>query len=186
MATLFVDKVDPQSGTSLEIGSSGDTISVPSGATINLSNATQTGVGGTNTPAFSAYQSSAQTISSGTATKVQYNTEHYDSDNAYDNSSNYRFTVPSGKAGKYFFSAIGSWGTTSNENAATIDLRVNGTVKWFNRVRGSGTANILITTSAVFDLSASDYVEVFLTNATGFDTLGGDGYSNFLGYKLIG
>mgnify|MGYP006233363825 CR=1 FL=1 len=26
MATLFVDKVDPQSGTSLEIGSSGDTI----------------------------------------------------------------------------------------------------------------------------------------------------------------
>ena len=32
MATLFVDKVDPQSGTSLEIGSSGDTISVPSGA----------------------------------------------------------------------------------------------------------------------------------------------------------
>ncbi len=43
MATLFVDKVDPQSGTSLEIGSSGDTITVPSGATINLSNATQTG-----------------------------------------------------------------------------------------------------------------------------------------------
>ena len=56
MATLFVDKVDPQSGTSLEIGSSGDTISVPSGATINLSNATQTGVGGVNTPSFFAHR----------------------------------------------------------------------------------------------------------------------------------
>ena len=31
MATLFVDKVDPQSGTSLEIGSSGDTITIPMG-----------------------------------------------------------------------------------------------------------------------------------------------------------
>ena len=31
MATLFVDKIDPQSGTSLEIGSSGDTVTVPSG-----------------------------------------------------------------------------------------------------------------------------------------------------------
>ena len=37
MATLFVDKVDPQSGTSLEIGSSGDTITIPSGATITNS-----------------------------------------------------------------------------------------------------------------------------------------------------
>ena len=34
MATLFVDKVDPQSGTSLEIGSSGDTITIPSSSPI--------------------------------------------------------------------------------------------------------------------------------------------------------
>jgi len=177
--TLKVGTITTSSGSgTITLGQSGETVTIPTGTTVSGAMS--------NTPVFSAYQSSAQTISSGTATKVQYNTKHYDSDNAYDNSSNYRFTVPSGKAGKYFFSAIGSWGTTSNENAATIDLRVNGTVKWFNRVRGSGTGNILITTSAVFDLSASDYVEVFLTNATGFDTLGGDGYSNFLGYKLIG
>ena len=30
---LKVDKLDPQSGTALEIGSSGDTITIPSGAT---------------------------------------------------------------------------------------------------------------------------------------------------------
>ena len=45
MATLFVDKIDPQSGTSLEIGSSGDTITIPAGATIT-NNGTQTGFGG--------------------------------------------------------------------------------------------------------------------------------------------
>ena len=44
MATLFVDKVDPQSGTSLEIGSSGDTITIPSGATLTNSG-TATGFG---------------------------------------------------------------------------------------------------------------------------------------------
>ena len=36
MGTLFVDKLDPQSGTALEIGSSGDTMNVPSGYTFNV------------------------------------------------------------------------------------------------------------------------------------------------------
>ena len=45
MGTLFVDKLDPQSGTSLEIGSSGDTITIPSGATI-ANSGTATGFGG--------------------------------------------------------------------------------------------------------------------------------------------
>ena len=43
MATLFVDKLDPQSGTSLEIGTSGDTITVPSGATFNVAGTLQSG-----------------------------------------------------------------------------------------------------------------------------------------------
>ncbi|MDP6585473.1 MAG: hypothetical protein QF535_12520 [Anaerolineales bacterium] len=41
-SVLKVDKLDPQSGTALEIGSSGDTISVPSGATLDISSATLT------------------------------------------------------------------------------------------------------------------------------------------------
>ena len=45
MATLFVDKLDPQSGTALEIGSSGDTITVPSGATFNVAGTAGTGFG---------------------------------------------------------------------------------------------------------------------------------------------
>jgi hypothetical protein len=42
MSTLNVDKVDPSTGTALEIGSSGDTITVPSGATLDISSATLT------------------------------------------------------------------------------------------------------------------------------------------------
>ena len=36
MATLFVDKIDPQSGTTLSLGSSGDTLQATTGAINNI------------------------------------------------------------------------------------------------------------------------------------------------------
>ena len=42
MSQIEVDKIIPQSGTALQAGDSGDTITVPSGATLNLANATVT------------------------------------------------------------------------------------------------------------------------------------------------
>lgn len=44
-------------------------------------------------PAFSAYLSSNQTISSGNVfNKINCNTEHFDTNSNYDNATNYRFT----------------------------------------------------------------------------------------------
>ena len=40
MSKIEVDKIDPQSGTALEIGTSGDTVTVPSGVGLTLTNAT--------------------------------------------------------------------------------------------------------------------------------------------------
>ena len=122
MGTLFVDKLDPQSGTSLELGSSGDTVAVNTGATTNLAgnvtlgasgktitvpagatitnNGTQTGFGGANTPAFEAYSTSDQAVSDNTTTKVECGTEVYDTASNYDKDSNYRFTPQT--AGKFF------------------------------------------------------------------------------------
>ena len=57
-----------------------------------------TGVGGTNTPSFHAYLSSAQSIPNITQTLIQFNTEAFDSDGAYDTST-YKFTPQ--EAGKY-------------------------------------------------------------------------------------
>lgn len=34
--TLKTDKIEPQSGTALQVGASGDTITLPSGATLNI------------------------------------------------------------------------------------------------------------------------------------------------------
>ena len=104
MATLFVDKIDPQSGTSLTIGSSGDTVALTSG--VVQSNLMY--------PSFVAYRtSSAQSLSNNTTTKCEYNTELFDTDSCYDNSTNYRFTPT--VAGKYFvYHQVGYGRNTSN------------------------------------------------------------------------
>ena len=43
-------------------------------------------------PAFSAYSNSTASVSSATWTKVPVNVEEFDATNAYDSSTNYRFT----------------------------------------------------------------------------------------------
>ena len=64
------------------------------------------GVLPTNTPAFFATMSADQTgVLDSTFTKIQFDTERFDTDSAYDATTNYRFTVPTGKGGKYFFSS---------------------------------------------------------------------------------
>ena len=60
-STILVDKIDPQSGTALEIGTSGDTITIPSGVTITNSG-TATGFGTAGTNLFKATMSSSQTL----------------------------------------------------------------------------------------------------------------------------
>jgi len=167
MATLFVDKVDPQSGTSLEIGSSGDTISVPSGATINLSNATQTGVGGVNTPAFAMRGSgSLQTVTDNTFTKAQLNNADIDTDSACDTSTNYRFTVPSGKAGKYFICAsLNAYTATNDQQLFDGLIYKNGSSIASNLWQYSTAANAgrhnAYSQSIVVDLAAGDYIELY-------------------------
>jgi len=65
-STIYVDKVDPASGTALEIGTSGDTITIPSGVTLT-NNGTASGFGKIN-QVVSETLSSAETFTSGTLT----------------------------------------------------------------------------------------------------------------------
>ena len=145
MGTLFVDKLDPQSGTALEIGSSGDTVSVNTGATTNLAgnvtlgasgktitvpsgcsitnSGTATGFGENNTPAFHADRSGGAQLqfNSGAYGDLDYPTEVVDTNNAFASST---FTVPSGHAGKYFIYAVGEF--YQNTYDCMIRIRKNG------------------------------------------------------------
>ena len=178
MSTLEVNNITPQSGTSITIGGSGDTVSLGSGAT-------QSGFGGTNTPAFRAGLSSAQSISNGTYTTIIFNSEQYDTNNAY-NTSNGRFTVPSGESGKYFFYGHYRYQTASSFNS-NIEIHKNGSqVAHFGGGTKSNYPSNSISYSA--DLSVGDYIEVKAWQESGgsLDLTGNIAYTSFFGMKLIG
>jgi hypothetical protein len=84
MSELKVNKISPRSGTDITLGDSGDTFTIPSGATITNSG-TATGFGGANTPAFSVYASTgvSSIVSVDTDTLVPFNTENYDTDSCF-------------------------------------------------------------------------------------------------------
>ena len=206
MSQLEVDKIIPQSGTTLTIGDSGDTITIPSGATQSITG-TLSGAGAIdlssatitlndvmkNTPAFEAYLGSPQSISDDVITKVQFNTELFDTDGCYDNTTNYRFTPTT--AGKYFVYSQVRFDTDTNSDLeyglcqiaknnialkqSLIDLRSN-----------YGRQASIICQSIIDMNGTTDYLEIKVqvnavdgNNVTLESVLQGN---SFGAYKLIG
>ena len=150
----------------------------------------------TNTPAFKVDMSSNQTLTSSAWTKMNLNNELYDTDSAYD-TSNYRFTVPSGKAGKYQFHAqafIDSM-SVSLMNYAYIAFYVNAgrnTNLNHHNFTNSDIRSFSMACSMQVSLSVGDYVEVYVMvnvnsgtpQITASESGGKPAF--FEGYKLIG
>ena len=115
-------------------------------------------------PAFEAYLSVDQTIADDTFTKININTEVFDTDNCYDNSTNYRFTPT--VAGKYFvyYNVCG----INSGSAATLNtngaIYKNGSITnssslVFNGNQYGGSLMVIKITD--FN-GSSDYVEFYL------------------------
>jgi hypothetical protein len=147
-------------------------------------------IGGANTPAFSAYAGSDQSsITDVTWTKVAMNTEFYDTDSAYDTST-YRFTVPSGKAGKYVF-AMSMYIEASNTLAdMSVGFYKNGSLLFYKESAVDDRVDAQV--YATIDLSAGDYVEPYIymnVVSGGTGTVNQNTASNnrvyWYGYKLI-
>lgn len=133
-------------------------------------------------PAFSAYQSSAQSIPSGTFTKVTCTVEEFDTNNNYDNATNYRFqpTV----AGYYqiegaveLVSSAVSMGATLYKNGTEFKRGVvSGTT--INSGQGS-TVSTLVQMNGT-----TDYVELYVYQASGaaISTAASSYYTYFQGF----
>ena len=192
MSTLKVDTILKRTGTgTIAVGQSGDTVAMPSATLTTALPVASGGTGGTsfsaaglaNTPAFHAYLSSNQSVSSGAATKININTELYDTGGGYD-TSNYKFVVPSGGAGKYFI--YGSAQTTSSADFDDYQVKiyVNGSNYAQSRVRHHYAECINVVTQA--NLSVADYVELYVYAGSAVDIFGADECTFFGGYKIIG
>jgi len=176
-----------ESGNTITVGASGDTTNVI--GTLN-----KDGLAVENTPAFEAYQSATQTgVSDAVWTKMTMNTETFDTDGNYDNSSNYRFTPTT--AGKYFVYVMGGCFSDTNYklNVANIAIYKNGSSLRTTNITVNG-ADILneatTTTTAIVDMNgSSDYLEAYarvnVTTGTGsIDARSAAG--GFGAYRIIG
>ena len=188
MSDIFVDNIKHQSSQgsgTITLGASGEKINLGADA------------GGTITarPAFEAHLSATQTVSDAVFTKVQSNTEVFDTDSCYDNSTNYRFTPT--VAGKYFVygKVMTRAGATSLENGI-IEIRKNGSsyVRQQIDLSSNRIDNNCVQASAVIDMNgSSDYVELWGRTATSGATsefYGASGatykFTGFGAYRLIG
>ena len=174
MSTLKVSTISPlgtDSTNTITIGSAGDTAA---------------GVF-TNTPSFSAEQSGSQSIANDTNVKLQCDTENWDSNSAYDNSTNYRFTVPANQAGKYYLQAHVQIPGIDDTELGQIMFYKNGSViaQSYVRNHAAGTNDIFqMITAHTASLAVGDYIEVYVYQNSGDAQNATNG--SFTGHRLIG
>ena len=123
-------------------------------------------------PAFSAYRSTGQNITSATWTKVQLNNENYDTNNCFDSSTNYRFTP--NVAGYYMITAsIGDYGsTTASFCQSRIDK--NGAVYVYGNEQ-SGTTGVSTVSVTLYMNGTTDYLELYGYISASTAIIGSDG-----------
>jgi|TARA_R100000455_G_C6190223_1_gene64735 hypothetical protein len=191
MSKLETNTIDTVSGTStlqvgstntttITLGASGDTINIPSGATLNMSNGTMTlNSSMKNTPAFSASQGSFQSIANNTTTKLtSISTEDFDTDSDFASD---KFTPTT--AGKYFFILNLTYATDSDGQYAGVRLYKNGSqvesafivVQDYNRA---------ILTTVQEANGSGDYFEAYADHQIGSSV--NVKLAEFTAFKLIG
>ncbi len=145
----------------------------------------------TNTPAFAVTIGSNQTLSETTATKAEFDTIIFDTDNAF-NTSTYEFTVPTGAAGKYQINGLVRVDSEvgANLSSAIFYLYKNGSIK--KRMYQYYTSNyiraIAISMSTILDLEVGDYLSLYAYINSVDDTggkLNSGSYTDFSGHRLI-
>ena len=157
-AELKSNKISPASGTAFTFGDSGDTFTIPTGATITY-NGSSSGFGMDGTPSWYATDEAGASISASTWTTRVYGTEVYDTDTAY-NTSNGTFTVPSGEGGKYLVMCSNTY-DTSGSGRMLIALYVGSTAKILKNYAYDDPVSVLGSTqqcAGVLNLSAGDLV----------------------------
>ena len=135
-----------------------------------------------NVPAFHVTLGSSQTISNASSTKINYDTETFDSDGTYDNSTNYRFTPA--VAGKYYIYAAIRLNSTDDFNNFQLKILKNGTEILFSNRRHFHYGTNFI--AGVVDSDTDDYfhVEVYFDSGTGQDVRGNAQETFFGGFRI--
>jgi hypothetical protein len=132
----------------------------------------------TDAPAFRAHLSADQSITNNTWTKVQFNTENFDTNSNYDNSTNYRFTPT--VAGYYQINFRVRFNGTSLVTQLGGLYKNGALTSYANTGRFATSSDVGVNGSDLLYMNGTtDYLEVycFLTASSGHviqsDPLGG-------------
>ena len=110
-------------------------------------------------PAFSAYSNASQSITSGVVTKVSINTKIFDTNNNFDNATNYRFTPT--VAGYYQVNAVVRVAGTAI-TSAWAGIYKNGSLyargNEFNQTIGTSQ---LVVSNLIYLNGSTDYIELY-------------------------
>ena len=186
VSQLKVNEIIKQSGSSITIGESGDTITLGAALPVGSGGTgatTLAGAGLSVTPYFLVKLTSAQSIANNTEVKVQFNSETFDSGGYFDNSTNYRWTPTSGK---YFvFTQIRIQVNSSFSHIGCV-IKKNGS----NVAAANNDNNYYhtVATQSIVDMNGTDYLEAYaVQNSGSSQNISGDAtWVFFGGYKLIG
>lgn len=112
--------------------------------------------------AFSAYRSSSnQSVTNGAWTKAQLNAENFDTGSAFDSTTNYRFTAPIPGIYRFDFAVSGS-GTSPTTVVAALYKNGSRILAGSEGTAVSVFSEGVSTGSALIQLAASDYIELFV------------------------
>ena len=113
-------------------------------------------------PAFHASITSVQSITSGVWTKIQFDTERFDTAGEFDPTTNYRFTPT--VAGHYFVTGcISGESGTNDSNQCTGAIFKNGSYYTNHNFSSSAIFRRFpcMTTAVVYMNGSTDYIELF-------------------------
>lgn len=131
---------------------------------------------------FSVYRTTAQNTSAGSEIKINFDGENFDTNSNFDTTTNYRYTVPvSG-----FYQINGYVNVSANPGTFLIaSLYKNGTILG-RGTQINATAAVGSTYSDLIQLSASDYIElfVFASNTVAMDTVNAHTRPRFTGFLV--
>ena len=139
-------------------------------------------VGSANTPRFHVYNSSDQSISNTTNTQINFNSEFFDSNGAFANST---FTVPSGQAGFYLITM--RYIMSGSFNARMIlYLRNNSTdIMGIQNHHETTDGGIILTTVVELAAGSTATARAYQDSGSTRTIVGGYQWNEFSGFKLI-
>ena len=152
------------------------------------------GVGGDNTPAFMAYINANQSISNASWSKVNLNTELFDTDSSFDSSTNYKWVVP--EDGKYLMGIGGQMAYLDDTESLRMIINKNGSLDYDlyeRKFSPTSDEHVSARSCAIMSLAEDDELELYCYHNEGASqnlkgaNLGANGEAAYMfGFKIIG